>query len=260
LTKALMIDGQVLVFRVSSSGTIDAPQLDYTLHSHQPINEQTRRSAEDRISFFLSATEDLRPFYALAQQDAIFAPIAQRFHGLHQVKFLTPFEIACWAILTQRQPIPVAQKVKHHLTEQFGGSIEINGLLYRAFPEVKQLITVDYDALQAIVNNDRKTTYLLNLIHAFADIDEHWLRHAPVDDVEEWLRGIKGIGDWSSAFILIRGLGRMDYLKNGGPRLDQVVQRLYGKSATVEQIKANYGDYKGYWAYYLRTLGERNLA
>ena len=90
-----------------------------------------------------------------------------------------------------------------------------------------------------------------------AKVDEQWLRVAPYDEVHEWLTDIKGIGDWSANFIMIRGLGRMEELSNIEPRLALDVARIYaGKEDPVNndevcQIAEKYGKWKGYWAYYL---------
>src|SRR5260370_39605263 len=48
LTKAIMVGGQTVAFRVQSGGTVDAPRLDHTLHSNAPISAQTQKTVEDR--------------------------------------------------------------------------------------------------------------------------------------------------------------------------------------------------------------------
>ena len=73
---------------------------------------------------------------------------------------------------------------------------------------------------------------------------------------------IKGIGDWSANFIMIRGLGRMEQLSNIEPQLASDVARIYAGKAVpmtneeVCQIAEKYGKWKGYWAYYLRIYAE----
>ena len=55
------------------------------------------------------ADDDLQPFYALAEADPPFWALVQRLYGYHQVRFFTPFENTCWAILGQRTPFAVAR-------------------------------------------------------------------------------------------------------------------------------------------------------
>src|SRR6266571_5828919 len=135
LIKAISIDGQTIVFQLISIGTTENPQLEYTLFSAQPITEETQNAVVERMTFFLSLEDDLQPFYGIGQEDADFSPIIELLYGYHQVKFLTPFENACWAVLTQRNPMKIAQKTKQALIEKYGNHLEVNKNVYRAFPE-----------------------------------------------------------------------------------------------------------------------------
>src|SRR5260370_15813485 len=127
LTKAISIDGQTIVFQLISSGTIENPQLEYTLFSEKPISEDTKSAVEERMTFFLSLKDDLQPFYRIGREDVDFASIIEFLYGYHQVKFLTPFENACWAVLTQRNPMKLAQKTKQALIEKYGNHLEVHG-------------------------------------------------------------------------------------------------------------------------------------
>src|SRR5215469_5401656 len=138
LTKAISINGQPIVFQMNSTGTTENPQLKYTLFCAEPISEDTYRAVVERMKFFLSLEDDLQPFYRIGREDVDFAPIIDYLYGYHQVKFLTPFENACWAVLTQRNPMNIAQKTKQALIEKYGNQLDVHGNVYRAFPEAIQ--------------------------------------------------------------------------------------------------------------------------
>ncbi|HLJ35119.1 MAG TPA: hypothetical protein VKU38_15810, partial [Ktedonobacteraceae bacterium] len=62
-----------------------------------------------------------------------------------------------------------------------------------------------------------------------------------------------GIGEWSAVFILMRGEGRIEHmLLNMKPLLD-VLLKMYGKDETMANIERTYGQWFGYWGYYMRT-------
>jgi DNA-3-methyladenine glycosylase II len=257
LTKAISINGQVIVFRVQSTGTLDAPELAYILYSDAVINEDLHQAIRDRIRFFLSLDDDLRPFYAIAEEDPAFEPVMQELYGYHQVKFLAPFENAVWAILSQRNLMAVSRKMKDGLTERYGGSLVVDGTTYRAFPEAFQLALASVDEINEVVRNLWKSEGVSNVARAFDGVDEEWLRSAPYAEVEKWLLGIKGIGAWSASFILLRGLGRMNQLPVGEKWLLQAARRFYGNDLLemkdLERLAKPYGDHAGYWAHYLRA-------
>ena len=257
LTRAVCIGGQTVVFNIRSTGLIKSPRLKYTLSSDRSLTAGVRDAVVDRIGFFLSLADDLEQFYRIGYGDVDFAPVLQRLYGLHQVKFLTPFESACWAILSQRYPAAAAQRIKQAITEKFGTSLEMNGQRYVAFPEPYRLAYVNERDLGAIVKNQRKTQFLIGVAKAFAEKDERFLRTAKYDEVEKWLSQIQGIGDWSSKLILLRGLGRMEKIAVE-KRLLRAASKVYGRGRTLtqsvlDQMAEKYGPWKGYWAYYLRT-------
>ncbi len=113
--------------------------------------------------------------------------------------------------------------------------------------------------LLEVVPNKRKAEYLLEVIKAFSQVDEQWLRKGALMMMfYEWLTDIKGIGDWSANFVMIRGLGRMEKISMVGPDLALDAGRIYnGKDQpmtdeNVCNLAEKYGNWKGYWAYYLR--------
>src|SRR5258708_12262348 len=75
LTKAITVDGQTVVFQLTSKGTIEEPLLEYTLFSAQPITETTRTGVVDRMTFFLILTDYLQPFYHIVLENPYFPPI-----------------------------------------------------------------------------------------------------------------------------------------------------------------------------------------
>lgn len=263
LTKTLSLNGSAIVFQINLTGTVEQPALDYTLYSAHKLDAATEQLALERIRFFLSLDEDLKPFYALAESDEKFAPVVKRLYGLHHVKFLTPFENAAWAILTQRQPIRVAHLVKTALIQKYGSCLDVNGQEFCAFPEPVQLALLTAEALNEIVRNDRKTTYLRAVIDAFLQVDDSFLYHAPTKELRTWLLNIKGIGDWSADFILLRGLGRMEGMRMSeysirGDPFGKAIAKVYNDGKPLsnperERLGTHYQDWQGYWAYYLRV-------
>src|SRR6266540_4159616 len=255
LTKAVAVGGQAVVFKIRSTGLIKNPRLKYTLYSQKPLSAGIRDAVVDRISFFLSLSDDLEPFYRIGYGDVDFAPVLQKYYGLHHVKFITPFECASWAVLSQRYPMGAAQKVKQTIMEKFGTGLEVEHHTYRVFPEPSRLARASLDELMPLVRDRRRAEFLMGVANGFSEIDELFLRTAKYDEVEGWLGKIKGIGEWSSKLIMLRGLGRMEKLAVES-RLLKAASSVYGHGkplaqARFDQLAEKYGSWKGYWVYYL---------
>jgi DNA-3-methyladenine glycosylase II len=257
LRKAFDVAGEPVLAEVSARG--DA--LACSLAASRPLDARTREQVLDRVRFVLSLDDDLGPFYARAEQDRAFRPIVAARRGLHHPKFASAFEAAVWALLAQRTPIKSARVVKRALVERFGHTIEVGGEAYTAFPSAARLADASPAQIEAIVRHPQKSAAIVAAAAAFAGVDEAWLLRGPFDEVGRWLRAIPRIGPWSAAFVLFRGLGRMERIDLG--IVDPIVacaRNVYGSSADLERVAASYGADVGYWAFYLRASGGRSTA
>ena len=257
-TKAIIAGGEVVAFRVVPTGDIEYPQLEYELLSNRPISASTKVTIEQRITSFLGLNDDLKPFYQIGFSDPDFASIIDQLYGYHQVRFLTPFECACWAILSQRNTMRIAHNYKQMLIAEFGKCVEIDGAEYWAFPEPAAVAVANYGYIRTFIRNGRRAEFIVDAARAFVDADEDFLASADYRDAEVWLRKIKGIGEWSAAFILLRGLGRTERIPFGEKRLVEPASIVYGKGHTmtfdeIGLLAKGYGPYQGYWGHYLRA-------
>ncbi len=255
-TKAIYLKDQTMAFKIEDQGTIENPTLLYTFFSGKTIREDIKSELIDRIKFYLSLDDDLKPFYSQASKDDAFKTVINKLYGLHQVKFLTPFEGAGWAVLSQRISMKAAHTIKERLTRSVGDKITVDGVDYWTFPSADQIQNLGLEKLTMILKNSRKSEYLYKVSESFAKVDEDFLRKAPIEEVKDWLLNIKGIGEWSAHLELIRGLGRMEELSINESMLIKCAEKVYGTNISeseLKRIEEGYKDYKGYWEYYLRS-------
>jgi DNA-3-methyladenine glycosylase II len=250
LTKAIAIDGQAVVLHVAASG----PGVDYKLWSDRPITESVRSRVCAAVDGYLSLSDDLSQFYALAADDVPgYAGLVRALNGLHQVRFLTVAEIGVWAVLSQRTPRNVSTALKRRITEKFGRRLTVDGVGFQAFPELTDLAPLTVEDWLVLVKKERKAQYLQSLVAGLLDIGEDYLREAHYDDATAALRQIRGVGEFTAAAILLRGLGRMDFVPLEMPAFTDATARIYGPGDHNAKLRARYGDHLGYWAYYLHT-------
>jgi DNA-3-methyladenine glycosylase II len=250
LTKAIIVDGRPLVFRVR--GDPENPQqLRYELFSEEELQDTTAKRAAERISFFLSLDDDIRPFYEIAEKDPPFYPKVQQLWGLHHVKFPSLLEISCWAIIAQRVQMSMAQRTLRAITEKFGASVEFEGRIYWAFPDYERLRRATPTELHLATRNQRTAGRLDSLVTVFDELDETFLKTAPYEKAAERLQRVKWIGEWSAQFILFRGLGRSAQLRYSMKPVIRMMQAIYGPGKTLDDINKQYGTWASYWSVYL---------
>jgi DNA-3-methyladenine glycosylase II len=247
-SKAYAIDGRAVVVRLR-----EAPGgLRCVVRSDDSLSRGQLARLTKQVRFQLGLDEDLTSFLALAEADPYFAPIARRWRGHHHVKFASPFEIAIWAVLAQRNQ-RLGRRIKDALVQQLGPAIEIDGAVHRAFPEPERFL--DGRRVRGIVGDDAKADAMLAIARSFMALDvERTLIAAPYEEADAFLRKLPRIGPWSSAFILFRGLGRMHALADASGPIIEAARRTYGplSEKEIRSIAASYGEWCGYWALYLR--------
>lgn len=248
LTKAYALDGRAVLTTVAES----EQGLSCTTTSERALDEAEQARIVERVRFQLSLDDDLSLFDARARADRAFAPIARRWRGHHHVKFASPFEITTWAILAARN-MRMGRPVKDAIVRALGPEIVVDGVAHRAFPEPEAM--VDARVVRPLVRTDAEAHAIAAAARAFSALDvAASLLRPSYDEAERFLRALPRIGPWSAAFILFRGLGRMERLaERSGPIL-AAARRAYGPRPERElrAIAESYGSWMGYWALYLR--------
>ena len=217
-----------------------------------PIDEKMALGIGKDITSYLGLEDDVARLYRLAKGDKVFEHIMKDMYGYHQVRFFTPFESVCWAILTQHFPAAQAGKIMTNIAAELGGAIDEGDNTFLAFPHPEKLLR-SFDRLDPLVKNRKKLEYIHGALEAFTQVDYDFLYHGDYDEVLSWLRHIKGIGVWSASLILIRGLGRLERASIAESPVKAAALELYDVKNIdeLERISARYEDLQGLWEHYL---------
>ncbi|HSO26116.1 MAG TPA: hypothetical protein VLR54_05815 [Methanobacteriaceae archaeon] len=256
ITRALLVDGQIFAFKIINQGSVEEPLLNYDIYSHEKISKPVENKLLDQIGFYLSLNDDLKPFYDLSKEDPVFQEIIKNLYGFHHPKFLSPFESACWAVISQRTNMKFAYRILQDLINLLSRRIDIDGTVYKAFPDPRQILEIENEDLNSILKNKRKTIYLKEISGAFQTTDLDFLKKSSSEDLKNWLLDIKGIGEFSAELELIRGFGRMEILPTHDKRLLSCFKNIYGENKNKNDLikySNRYNEYKGYWALYMRV-------
>jgi DNA-3-methyladenine glycosylase II len=246
LTAAVTIGGKPHAFTLSGARGDLMIEVDDTLP--QPVRDKLARHA----SQFVGAEDDVAAFYDAARTDAPVAKLVKLLHGLHHVRFLTLPEIAVYSVMMQRAPINVAAALKRKFLAAFGKPLDVRGHTLRAMPELAELAELSVDQIASAIKHRPKAERIVDVIRGVRDIGETTLRDAPYSEARDALLAIRGVGPFSAAAILLRGLGRMDELP-WLPAFSEIARKLYGRAVDHTSISKRYGTFIGYWSFYLMT-------
>ncbi len=243
ISAAVAVDGKPIAFTLRSRGT-------------ELVVETTSRRVVKLAADFVGASDDIARLYAIAEGDPPFRAIVKQLYGLHHVRFLTLGEIAVYTVMMQRAPINVAAAYKRRFLERFGLPIEIEHQTLHAMPELATLAGLAGEQIGQAIGHRTKGERIAEVVHGVAALGEVWLREAPYAEARDALRAIQGIGPFSAAAILLRGLGRMDELP-AHRNFEEAGRAVYGAAFDPAKIVARYGTSIGYWAFYVMAAEGR---
>lgn len=251
LTAAVSVGGIARVFTIhAAAGRGDGDPLVVEMPRH--VDAATQRALLGHAAHWIGAGDDLTAFYAAAAGDPPMRALVAELHGLHHVRFLTLEDIAVYCVLMQRTPIGLASLYRRRFLARFGIPVDAGGATLRAMPALDQLVELDAGEIAGAIGHAGKARRIVDVVRGVAAIGETALRTAPYAVARDALLAIPGVGPFSAAAILLRGLGRMDEL----PELRAVAdaaRAVYGAAYDPAAIARRYGDQIGTWSFYLRT-------
>jgi len=264
--RLLDVDGQLILASVSSVGSLEKPELDVELQG-EGLTPTVAELATNKVDWILGAQQELEPFYALAQSDPAMAAITQRFHGLHMPHTASVFEALVLAILGQQIATNVARIIRTLLIETHGPRRTFDGESYYAFPRPETLAALRVEDLRGLKLSQRKAEYVHGIACTALDDPEfiEGLHHLDDEAVVRQITSLRGVGNWTAQWLLIRALGRPDALPLGDLALRRVVSRLYFQDeplndTQVEEFCRRWSPYRTYATTYMFTAMRTGMA
>jgi DNA-3-methyladenine glycosylase II len=160
----------------------------------------------------LGVEVDLTPFYRSASKVQWLHPLVSRMRGVRPPRYPTVWEACVNAIVFQQISLHAASSIMGRLTMGLSEPAEHSGVRLYPFPSPEQILSAPDTLLRGAGLSAGKLATLRRVCDALGGraLDESRLETLPSPDAGALLRSIKGIGPWTAAVILLRGLGRLD--------------------------------------------------
>lgn len=209
----------------------------------------------------LGTERDLSDFHRHARTIPWLAPLAQRLSGLRPPRYPGLFEACANVILFQQVSLHAASAIMRRMVLELGTPVECDGVRLVMFPSVERFLGADDAAIRAAGVSAGKLATLRRAGEAVAsgELTEAMLDERSSADAALMLRGIKGIGRWTAAVILLRGLGRLDVFPGGDSGVASNLALAAGEAGDAEVIADTLGSQRGmlYFSLLLARLESR---
>lgn len=260
VVKAIRIDNEILLIEVSYNHNelvIAFPQL-------STISDLAITAATAYVEVWFDLSRDLRPFYTLAENDAILAGVVSAYKGLRIVGVEDLFEALCWSIMGQQISLHVAYALKQKLVTTYGESIEYKDEKYWLFPTPERLASLQVEDLRSLSFTQRKAEYVMGVAGLIAtkQLTKEQFVGMSLTEMEARLTAIRGIGKWSANYVIMRCFRHPDAFPIADVGLHNALKKVHNESQkpTLEEIErwsVNWAGWRAYATFYLwRTLQE----
>lgn len=209
---------------------------------------------------------DLTGFYELAANDEHLAPLVRRLRGLHPPRYPTLFQALLNAIPCQQVTLRLGMMLLERLARRYGPEFpfapsdsEVGPL---PLPSAATLAAAELDELGGMGFSRTKARSLTGLateaITGRLPLAE--LATLPDEVVAERLQGLFGIGRWTSDYVLLRGLGRLDVFPYGDSGARNGLAKFLGEEGKpsydwVAERVAPWAPYAGFVYLHLLIAG-----
>ncbi len=168
--------------------------------------------ALNTIQRMLGTDRDVSCFTRAARHVPWLAPLAARMRGLKPPRYATLWEALVNAIVFQQVSLAAASAITLRLIVALERPLQADGTLLYPFPSVEQFFRSRDADLRAVGLSRGKIGTLQRSAEALLSgtLEESRLEQVPSAEAATSLQRIKGIGPWTAAVILLRGLGRLD--------------------------------------------------
>jgi DNA-3-methyladenine glycosylase II len=185
-----------------------------------------------QVTRVFSLDHDGVGYARLGERDAVIGERQRESGYLRPVLFHSPYEAACWAVLSARMHHTQAQRVRSALSDR----LEVDGVELDVFASPTRLL----DLSEIAGLTAEKVTRLHGVARAALEgvLDRDRLLAVGPEAAIEELQELRGIGPFSSALIALRGVGTTDGLVPGEPRMRQAVAAAYGRPELARDTAA----------------------
>lgn len=204
----------------------------------------------------LGVDRNLKDFDRSAALIPWLAPVAQRMRGVKPPRYPTLWEACANAIIFQQVSLPAASAIMHRLVVALGQPVEADDMprpLY-VFPAAESVQSATDDILRSAGLSANKIATLRRVTEALSSgmLDAVMLEQCASPDAAEILLRIKGIGPWTAAVILLRGLGRLDVFPANDTSVASNISLVAGSAPfDVQSVLNTLGVQRGMLYFYL---------
>jgi DNA-3-methyladenine glycosylase II len=237
--RVLALPAGLVEVAVTQIGSPESPQLCVSVKNH-PLHSKLRSAVTMVLERLLGLRIDLAKFYRFAARQAQLGQLARRFRGVKPPRFTTVFESVINAIASQQVSRTLGIRLLNRLAVSYGAAVRADGEAAYALPRSEELAGLRPADLRRVGFSRQKGRAMVELAKSINEEGLDLEALAKLADAEalEGLRGLPGVGSWTSEYVMLRGLGRTHIFPGGVAGVRNNLQRYLRQASPVADAAA----------------------
>jgi 3-methyladenine DNA glycosylase/8-oxoguanine DNA glycosylase len=195
--------GTTFGLKLHSVGTVEKPSILCKIYSRKKVNPDEKKRLSGIIAWMLGVGEDLREFYALAEQDPIVKSLIEDLYGIRRTKRPDIFPMLILAVTLQMAPIERSDQMMNLLIKEYGEKIVFDGKELLYWPSPDAIAEAHVRELEARCKLGYRAKPLKGIAKAlckgFPTLQE--LEKMTAEQAKAKLMELKGIGEYSAEIV-----------------------------------------------------------
>ena len=206
--RAIIIEEKPAEIAVTQMGKIENPLLKVTITSTAPLTA-AKQPVTALLEKLLGTSVDLAEFYRFAECSPELKPLMKNFQGFKPPRFSSIFEALVNGIACQQLTVTYGICLLNRLTLTYGVKLDLPEGTVCAFPRPVDLATLTPENFRALGYSRQKGKALIELSNRIIEgkVDLDSLEGMNDETVFETLIELRGVGRWTSEYVMLRGLG-----------------------------------------------------
>jgi DNA-3-methyladenine glycosylase II len=202
-TAVRMPDGKMYGLKLKSTGTVKKPAILWEVFSQEKLDSNQTERVFCTIAWVLSAQEDIRPFYSLANRDSLVNALVNDLYGMRRTKRPDIFPQLILAVTLQMAPIRRSDQMMTLLIKEYGEKIVFDSKEITYWPSPAMIANKDFRELKERCKLGYRASVLKGIAQAlckgFPTLQE--LEAMTAEAAKAKLMELKGIGEYSADMV-----------------------------------------------------------
>ena len=240
-SRVLRIDNKICLTKAA----LDARNDVIVTVKGENLDDSNLKESLKVISRIIGIDQNPHDFYKMAALDPLLEPLLCRYQGLHIPQSETIFESLILSILGQQISTHVASMLRKELIVNYGDHLKIDGSAHYAFPTPETLSQATVEELKTHKLSGRKAEYIrqIAIMESEGSTDLESFRSLSADNATRKLTDLKGVGNWTANWLLVRALSHQDGFPSGDLALQKYMGNLILKRSIMSEKDAlNYSE------------------